>query len=465
MQVIGHKATCLHLKPCKLRGIVLTFQGFWADVSSPSSASRRARGEIIKIHIGVFDVAWLENKGAYSSLSHGALQALRGGEGMGVVSIKELLEAGVHFGHQTNRWNPKMKKYLFGERNGIYIIDLQQTVARMEQAYAFVRDTVASGQSVLFVGTKRQAAEILQEEAVRSNMFYVNQRWLGGMLTNFQTIRRSIDKMKKLEGMLADPAQYGLTKKEIAQNRRRSSSCRSFSPASRTCEAFRAPSSCSTRGSNGLRSRRRPVGDSGHRHHRQQLRSRQHHIPDSRQRRRDSLDQAHHVAHRGRLHRRRPFAHATRRGRIPLESRRRRQSRDGIAGWRPCVITIVSSDRTHPSIPRRRTIAHGWSKSVGQRIERENGRRHPDCQKALQESGDDIEKAIDYLRQKGLAAAQKKSGRETNQGLIHAYIHMGGKIGVLIEVNCETDFVARNEEFKAFVNDLALQVAAAKPHT
>ena len=86
-----------------------------------------------------------------------------------------------------------------------------------------------------------------------------------------------------------------------------------------------------------------------------------------------------------------------------------------------------------------------------------------DCQKALQETGDDIEKAIDYLRQKGLAAAQKKSGRETNQGLIHAYIHMGGKIGVLIEVNCETDFVARNEEFKAFVNDLALQVAAAKP--
>jgi small subunit ribosomal protein S2 len=139
---------------------------------------------------------------------------------MGVVAIKELLEAGVHFGHQTNRWNPKMKRFLFGERNGVYIIDLQQTVARMEQAYAFVRDTVASGQSVLFVGTKRQAAEILQEEAVRANMFYVNQRWLGGMLTNFQTIRRSIDKMKKLEGMLADPAQYGLTKKEIAQKQK-----------------------------------------------------------------------------------------------------------------------------------------------------------------------------------------------------------------------------------------------------
>ena len=136
---------------------------------------------------------------------------------MGVVALKELLEAGVHFGHQTNRWNPKMKKFLFGERNGIYIIDLQQTVQRIEQAYAFVRDTVAGGDSVLFAGTKRQAAEILEEEAKRANMFYVNQRWLGGMLTNFQTIRRSIDKMKKMEATLTNPSEHGLTKKEIGQ--------------------------------------------------------------------------------------------------------------------------------------------------------------------------------------------------------------------------------------------------------
>jgi small subunit ribosomal protein S2 len=134
---------------------------------------------------------------------------------MGVVAIKELLEAGVHFGHQTNRWNPKMKKFLFGERNGIYIIDLQQTLTRMEQAYAFVRDTVAGGDSVLFVGTKRQAAEILEEEAKRANMFFINQRWLGGMLTNFQTIRRSIDKMKKMEATLQNPSEHGLKKKEI----------------------------------------------------------------------------------------------------------------------------------------------------------------------------------------------------------------------------------------------------------
>lgn len=134
---------------------------------------------------------------------------------MAVVAIKELLEAGVHFGHQTNRWNPKMKRFLFGERNGIYIIDLQQTLARMEQAYAFVRDIVAGGDSVLFIGTKRQAAEILEEEAKRANMFFVNQRWLGGMLTNFQTIRRSIDKMKKMEATLENPSAHGLKKKEI----------------------------------------------------------------------------------------------------------------------------------------------------------------------------------------------------------------------------------------------------------
>jgi len=134
---------------------------------------------------------------------------------MGVVAIKDLLEAGVHFGHQTNRWNPKMKKFLFGERNGIYIIDLQQTVARMERTYAFVRDTVAAGDSILFVGTKRQAAEILEEEAKRANMYFVNQRWLGGMLTNFQTIRRSIDKMKKMESILLNPSEHGLKKKEV----------------------------------------------------------------------------------------------------------------------------------------------------------------------------------------------------------------------------------------------------------
>ena len=136
---------------------------------------------------------------------------------MASITIKELLECGVHFGHQANRWNPKMKKFIFGERNGIYIIDLQQTVACFEKAYAFLRDTVANGDYVLFVGTKRQAFEIIEEEAKRAQMPFVNQRWLGGMLTNFQTIRKSVDKLKRLESAETDGTYARHTKKEIHQ--------------------------------------------------------------------------------------------------------------------------------------------------------------------------------------------------------------------------------------------------------
>jgi len=130
--------------------------------------------------------------------------------------MKELLEAGVHFGHQTKRWNPKMKEYIFGERNGIYIIDLQQTLARFDAAYDFVRQTVAQGESVLFIGTKRQSSDIVEEEAKRCQMFYVSQRWLGGMLTNFHTIRKSIDKLRKIETASTDGTYERLPKKEVA---------------------------------------------------------------------------------------------------------------------------------------------------------------------------------------------------------------------------------------------------------
>ncbi len=132
------------------------------------------------------------------------------------VSMKQLLEAGVHFGHQTSRWNPKMKPYIFGARNGIYVIDLQRTVKLFEQAYAFVRQVAASGGTLLFVGTKKQAQDAIREEAERCGMFYVNNRWLGGTLTNFQTIKQSIDRLKKCEETLDDPAmKEALTKKEM----------------------------------------------------------------------------------------------------------------------------------------------------------------------------------------------------------------------------------------------------------
>lgn len=134
---------------------------------------------------------------------------------MAVVSMKQLLEAGVHFGHQTRRWNPKMSKYIFTERNGIYIIDLQKTVKMMEQAYQFVRNISQEGGSILFVGTKKQAQEAVKEEATRCDMFYVNHRWLGGTLTNFQTIRKRIDRLHQLEKMEEEGVFDVLPKKEV----------------------------------------------------------------------------------------------------------------------------------------------------------------------------------------------------------------------------------------------------------
>ncbi len=134
---------------------------------------------------------------------------------MGVIQMKQLLEAGVHFGHQTRRWNPKMAEYIFTERNGIYIIDLQKTVKKVEEAYNFIRDTAANGGTVLFVGTKKQAQEAIREEAERTGMYYVNARWLGGMLTNFKTIKKRIDRLFQLKKMREDGTMDLLPKKEV----------------------------------------------------------------------------------------------------------------------------------------------------------------------------------------------------------------------------------------------------------
>ena len=134
---------------------------------------------------------------------------------MSVVSMKQLLEAGVHFGHQTRRWNPKMAKYIFTERNGIYIIDLQKTVKKAEEAYNFVRSVAEEGKSILFVGTKKQAQEAIKEEAIKADMYYVNERWLGGMMTNFKTIQTRVKRLKELETMAEDGTFDVLTKKEV----------------------------------------------------------------------------------------------------------------------------------------------------------------------------------------------------------------------------------------------------------
>ncbi|MEC5422665.1 30S ribosomal protein S2 [Virgibacillus sp. C22-A2] len=134
---------------------------------------------------------------------------------MSAISMKQLLEAGVHFGHQTRRWNPKMKKYIFTERNGIYIIDLQKTVKKVDEAYKYVKEIASNGGTILFVGTKKQAQDSVRDEATRSGMYYVNQRWLGGTLTNFQTIRKRIKRLKDIERMEEDGTFEVLPKKEV----------------------------------------------------------------------------------------------------------------------------------------------------------------------------------------------------------------------------------------------------------
>lgn len=136
---------------------------------------------------------------------------------MAVVTMKNLLESGVHFGHQTKRWDPRMKKYIFAERNGIHIIDLQKTIVSIKEAYEVVRKSVHNGGTVLFVGTKKQAQQAIEREAQRCGMYYVNNRWLGGMLTNFETIKRSIHRLKKIDKMEVDGTFENLTKKEVSK--------------------------------------------------------------------------------------------------------------------------------------------------------------------------------------------------------------------------------------------------------
>src|SRR5438477_753008 len=157
--------------------------------------------------------AWLERGNASSSANVREKEELLPG-----IAMKDLLEAGVHFGHQTKRWNPKMKEYIFGERNGIYIIDLNKTVKKFRDAEEFVTNLAADGKTVLFVGTKRQAQDVMAEEAQKCGMYYVNQRWLGGLLTNFTTIQRSLGRLRDLEAMVTDGRYDTITKKEIARN-------------------------------------------------------------------------------------------------------------------------------------------------------------------------------------------------------------------------------------------------------
>ncbi len=212
---------------------------------------------------------------------------------MAVVTMKQLLDSGTHFGHQTRRWNPKMKRFIFTDRNGIYIIDLQQTLTYIDKAYEFVKETVAHGGSIMFVGTKKQAQESIAEEATRVGMPYVNQRWLGGMLTNFSTVHKRLQRLKELEAMEQTGGFEGRTKKEILMlTREKNKLERSPRWYPRHAEGAvgdlgRGHQQGAPRGRGGSQAEH-----PDHRDPRHQLRSRSRRLPDSGQRRRDPLGRA-----------------------------------------------------------------------------------------------------------------------------------------------------------------------------
>ena len=278
---------------------------------------------------------------------------------MAVVTMRQLLESGVHFGHQTRRWNPKMKRFIMTERNGIYIIDLQQSLAYIDRSYAFVKETVARGGVVMFVGTKKQAQEAIAEQATRVGMPYVNQRWLGGMLTNFQTVHQRINRLKELDEIdFDDVAGSNRTKKELLQMKRERDKL------DKTLGGIREMSQGSLRGVDRRHQQGAPGGRGGaqaahpdHRHPRLQLRPRPGRLPDPGQRRRHPRCRP--ADPRGRRRRRRgPHR--------PLRCQGRRRRRGRRCRGAPGRVGARAPDRGRREVRRRR---HRWRRrSRGARV-------------------------------------------------------------------------------------------------
>ena len=408
--------------------------------------------------------------------------------------MKDLLEAGVHFGHQTKRWNPKMKEYIFGERNGIYILDLGKTVKLFKEAEDFVTNLAAEGKTLLFVGTKRQAQDVIAEEAARCGMYHVNQRWLGGLLTNFNTIQRSLARLRDLESMITDGRYDTLSKKEVArlekERRKLEKNLEGIRGMSRLPDAvfivdtrkekiavdearklkipiigivdtncdpdevdFRIPGNDDAlRAIRLFASRIADAVNSGRgvRESAQAEAAAAQEDGGGPDDKRGARAAAPSRGRNGHLARRRLT-----RFRVPGSkfqvpgSRVRNQERPERTG----------TDRTFD----RPTMSTPISAELVKKLRDLTGAGFMECKAALTEANGDIEAATTLLRKRGLASAAKKAGRTTSQGSIGSYIHMGGKIGVLVEVNCESDFVARTDQFGALVKDIAMHIAAADP--
>ena len=356
---------------------------------------------------------------------------------MAVVTMKEMLDSGVHFGHQTRRWNPKMKRFIFTERNGIYIIDLQQTLSYVDRAYDFVKETVAHGGSVLFVGTKKQAQEAIAEQATRVGMPYVNQRWLGGMLTNFQTVYKRLQRLKELEAM-EQAGWEGVTHQEGTAHPDPREGQAAAHPRRHPRDEPRAERGVDRRHQEGAHRRRRgaQAGHPGHRDPRHQLRPRRGRLQDPRQRRRDPQRRAADPSDRRRRRRgsgrpcRRapptPAATTLRRPRHrPVSSPPTSRCPNGSAiccsrrpepaerGSRPLLNRLLTLPRPRPDIQPattdRKRDRHGeYTAADVKRLRDATGAGMMDSKKALEEADGDFDKALEVLRIKGEAKAVKR---------------------------------------------------------
>ena len=389
---------------------------------------------------------------------------------MAVVSMRQLLEAGVHFGHQTRRWNPKMKRFILGERNGIYLIDLRKTLTGVESAYSFVRDLVADGGTILFVGTKKQTQGPVAEYAEACGMPYVNQRWLGGMLTNFATVSGRVKRMQELRAMQAAGDFEGMPKREALQH------TRELEKLSRNlggiADLDRLPSAVfviDTKKEHIAVTEARKLGlpvvavvDTNC-------------DPDVI----DYVIPGNDDAIRSGSLMCRVIADAVVEGRFIAEHRRkmappapeesgpssaprpRRQSAAAAAAAgrrRPRPQLPAAGTRPGPGAGGGGLTVASYSAKDVSTLRQMTGAGILDCRNALEETGGDLEEAAKLLRMKGLAGAAKRSDREASEGAVA--VARAGDAAAVVELRCETDFVAKADEFVALADELAALVAA-----
>ena len=377
---------------------------------------------------------------------------------MAVVTMRQLLEAGVHFGHQTRRWNPKMKRFILGERNGIYIIDLEQTLTRVETAYTFVRDLVAGGGTVLFVGTKKQAQDAVEGEAKRVNMPYVNHRWLGGMLTNFETISKRVGKMLEYERMRNSGEFDAMPKKEALMITRARKALAQPSRHTQHEQASRRGVHPRHQERAHRRHRGQQAGHPGHRRRRHQLRPRCHRLPDPGERRtrfvraRSWLVSSPTVMEGRYMASKRsgaaPRASETEEAEIAAQQAQARFQASAEAAAREARIAAAKRLRRRPATPTTTTTSEElMARDHRTRSETScsdaTGAGMMDCKKALIESDGDFEMAVEALRKKGLAKAAERADRENREGAVA--LATGSDRAALVQLKSETDFTAKTD--------------------